>query len=57
MNYSKTIREYCKQNKGKAFDVSYEKFHHFEMVPYKTRLYLKNSYLHVRDKKPILKGL
>lgn len=42
MNYSKTIREYCKQNKGQVFDVSYERTHHFEMVPYKTLLKILN---------------
>lgn len=42
MNYSKTIREYCNQNKGKIFDVSYERIHHFEMVPYKTLLKILN---------------
>ena len=42
MNYSKTIREYCKQNKGKIFDVSYEKTAHFEMIPYKTLLKILN---------------
>ena len=36
MNYSKTIREYCKQNPGMVFDMSYEHHKHFEMVPYKT---------------------
>jgi len=36
MNYTKTIREYCNQNRGKMFDVSYEMKHHFEMVPYRT---------------------
>ena len=42
MNYSKTIREYCNQNKGKIFDISYEKTHHFEMIPYKTLLKILN---------------
>lgn len=42
MNYSKTIREYCKLNKGKVFDVSYERVTHFEMVPYKTLLKILN---------------
>lgn len=42
MNYSKTIREYCKQNKDKVFNVSYERIHHFEMVPYKTLLKILN---------------
>lgn len=36
INYTKTIREYCIQNKGKMFDVSYELKTHFEMVPYRT---------------------
>lgn len=38
MNYSKTIREYCLQNKGNVFDVSYEMKTHFDIVPYKTLL-------------------
>ena len=36
MNYSKTIREYCMQNPGMIFDMSYEHKKHFEMVPYRT---------------------
>lgn len=36
MNYTKTIREYCFQNPGKMFDMSYECERHFEMVPYRT---------------------
>lgn len=44
MNYSKTIREYCKKNKGKVFDVSYERTHHFDMVPYKTLLKILNRF-------------
>lgn len=36
MNYTKTIRDYCLQNTGKVFDVSYEHKRHFDMVPYKT---------------------
>lgn len=42
MNYSKTIREYCLQNKGNVFDVSYEMKTHFDMVPYKTLLKILN---------------
>ena len=34
MNYTKTIRNYCLQNKGDLFDVSYMKDSYFEMVPY-----------------------
>lgn len=36
MNYTKTIREFCLQNKGDLFDVSYMKDKYFEMVPYDT---------------------
>ena len=36
------VYEYCKQNIGKVFDVSYERTHHFEMVPYKTLLKILN---------------
>ena len=42
MNYTKTIREYCLQNKGDIFDVSYMKDTYFEMVPYKTLLKILN---------------
>lgn len=42
MNYTKTIREYCLQNKGDLFDVSYMKDRYFEMVPYKTLLKILN---------------
>ena len=36
MNYSRTIREYCLQNPGMMFDMSYEHKKHFEMVSYRT---------------------
>lgn len=42
MNYSKTIREYCLQNKGNLFDVSYEMKTHFGMIPYKILLKILN---------------
>lgn len=42
MNYSKTVREYCLQNKGDLFDVSYMKDNYFEMIPYKTLLKILN---------------
>ncbi len=42
MNYSKTIRNYCLDNKGMIFDVSYEMERHFNMVPYKTLLKILN---------------
>lgn len=42
MNYTKVIRDYCIQNEGIIFDVSYERKHHFDMVPYKTLLKILN---------------
>ena len=42
MNYTKTIREFCLQNKGDLFDVSYMKDRYFAMVPYKTLLKILN---------------
>ncbi len=42
MNYTKTIREFCLQNKGEIFDVSYMGDKYFEMVPYKTLLKILN---------------
>jgi predicted transcriptional regulator of viral defense system len=42
MNYTKTIREFCLQNKGDIFDVSYMKDTYFEMIPYKTLLKILN---------------
>ncbi len=42
MNYSKTVREYCKTTPLRIFDVSCEMKHHFEMIPYKTLLKILN---------------
>lgn len=42
MNYTKTIREYCKTTPWKIFDVSYEINERFKMVPYKTLLKVLN---------------
>lgn len=36
MNYTKTIREYCIQNKGTIFNISIELKEHFSMIPPKT---------------------
>ncbi len=36
MNYTKLIREYCKNNSGAFFDVSKLKDTEFAEVPYKT---------------------
>jgi len=42
MNYTKTLREFCLQNKGKIFDVQYELETRFSLVPYKTLLKILN---------------
>lgn len=36
MNYTKTIREYCNQNRGTMFNISMERKDHFSMIPPKT---------------------
>ena len=38
MNYTKLVREYCKNNSGAIFDVSKLKNTEFADVPYKTLL-------------------
>ena len=42
MNYTQTLREFCKQNQGRLFDVQYEQNHRFSLVPYKTLLKILN---------------
>lgn len=42
MNYTKTIREFCLQNKADIFDVSYMKDTYFEMAPHKSLLKILN---------------
>lgn len=42
MNYTKTIKEFCLQNKGNIFDVQCEMETRFTMVPYKTVLKILN---------------
>lgn len=42
MNYTKLIREYCKNNNGAIFDVSKLKNMEFVEVPYKTLLKILN---------------
>jgi hypothetical protein len=42
MNYTQTLREFCKQNQGRIFDVQYEQNHRFSLVPYKTLLKILN---------------
>lgn len=42
MNYTKTLKEFCLQNKGKIFDVQYQLETRFSLVPYKTLLKILN---------------
>ena len=42
MNYTKLVREYCKNNSGAIFDVSKLKDTEFSEVPYKTLLKILN---------------
>ena len=42
MNYTKLVREYCKNNSGAIFDVSKLKDTEFAEVPYKTLLKILN---------------
>ncbi|MDC7243543.1 MAG: hypothetical protein PQJ44_06350 [Sphaerochaetaceae bacterium] len=42
MNYTQTLREFCRQNQGRIFDVQYEQNHRFSLVPYKTLLKILN---------------
>ena len=44
MNYTKLIREYCKNNSGAIFDVSKLKDTEFAEVPYKTLLKILNRF-------------
>ena len=43
MNYTKLVREYCKNNSGAIFDVSKLKDTEFAEVPYKT-LFFRKTY-------------
>ncbi len=36
MNYTKTIRKYLEESKGKIFDMGYECLQNFYMIPYNT---------------------
>lgn len=42
MNYTKTLRAYCQQNKGKIFDTGKMAEDYFPMIPYKTMLRVMN---------------
>ena len=57
MNYTKLIREYCKNNSGAIFDVSKLKDTEFAEVPYKTLLKILNRFEEEGLLKPVSKGV
>lgn len=57
MNYTKLIREYCKNNSGAIFDVSKLKNMEFVEVPYKTLLKILNRFEEEGLLKPVSKGV
>lgn len=57
MNYTKLVREYCKNNSGAIFDVSKIKDIEFAEVPYKTLLKILNRLEEEGLRKPVSKGV
>ena len=57
MNYTKFVREYCKNNSGTFFDVSKLKDTEFAEVPYKTLLKILNRLEEEGLLKPVSKGV
>ncbi len=57
MNYTKFVREYCKNNSGVFFDVSKLKDAEFSEVPYKTLLKILNKLEEEGLLKPVSKGV
>jgi predicted transcriptional regulator of viral defense system len=57
MNYTQTLREFCKQNQGKIFDVQYEQNHRFSLIPYKTLLKILNRLEDEKIVSSIAKGV
>ena len=57
MNYTKLVREYCKNNSGAIFDVSKLKDTEFAEVPYKTLLKILNRLEEEGLLKPVSKGV
>ncbi len=57
MNYTKLVREYCKNNNGAIFDVSKLKNMEFVEVPYKTLLKILNRLEEEGLLKPVSKGI
>lgn len=57
MNYTKLVREYCKNNSGAIFDLSKLKDTEFSDVPYKTLLKILNRLEEEGLLKPVSKGV
>ena len=57
MNYTKLVREYCKNNSGAIFDVSKLNDTEFVEVPYKTLLKILNRLEEEGLLKPVSKGV
>lgn len=57
MNYTKFVREYCRNNSGTFFDVSKLKDAEFSEVPYKTLLKILNRLEEEGLLKPVSKGV
>jgi hypothetical protein len=57
MNYTQTLREFCKQNQGRIFDVQYEQSRRFSLVPYKTLLKILNRLEEEKIVSSISKGV
>jgi len=57
MNYTQTLREFCKQNQGKIFDVQFEQNHRFSVIPYKTLLKILNRLEDEKIVSSIAKGV
>ena len=57
MNYTKFVREYCKNNSGVFFDVSKLKDAEFSEVPYKTLLKILHKLEEEGLLKPVSKGV
>ena len=57
LNYTKTLREFCFNNKGSIFDVQYEQDKRFSHIPYKTLLKILNRLEEEKIVENISKGV
>lgn len=57
VNYTKTLREFCLNNKGSIFDVQYEQDKRFSLIPYKTLLKILNRLEEEKIVENISKGV